>query len=60
MAWPKLSAMKSRNGRRARTTLLMLPAHITTHVVMMIAAKNGVVKIAIDVMTIVNAGRIID
>ena len=29
----------------SRMTLLMLPAQITTHVVMMIAAKNGVMKI---------------
>ena len=33
----------------------MLPARITTHVVMMIAAKNGVMKIVAGAMTIVNA-----
>ena len=33
----------------------MLPAHIATHVVMMIAAKNGVMKIAAGATTIVNA-----
>jgi len=35
--------------------LLVLPAQITTHVVMMIAAKHGVMKIATAATTIVNA-----
>ena len=37
----------------------MLPAHIATHVVMMIAAKNGVMKIATGVTTIANASIMI-
>ena len=39
--------------------LLMLPARIATHIVMMIAMKNGIMKIAIGVTTIVNAGIMI-
>ena len=39
--------------------LLVLPAQIATHVVMMIAVKNGVMKIATSVMTIANAGIMI-
>ena len=39
----------------SRTTLLVLPARITTHVVMMIATKNGVMKIATGATTIMNA-----
>ena len=35
--------------------LLVLPAQITTHVVMMIAAKNGVMKIATGATMIANA-----
>ena len=38
-----------------RTTLLVLPARIATHVMMMIVAKNDVMKIATGVTTIVNA-----
>ena len=34
--------------------MLVLPARIATHVVMMIAAKNGVMKITIGAMTIAN------
>ena len=41
------------------TTLLVLPARIATHVVMMIAANNGVMKIMTSVMTIANAGIMI-
>ena len=33
----------------------MLPTQISTHVVMMIAVKNGVVKIMIGAMMIANA-----
>ena len=36
-------------------TLLMLPARITTHVVMMIATKNGVMNITVGATTIMNA-----
>ena len=38
----------------SRMTLLMLPAWITTHVMMMIATKNGVMKITTGVTTIMN------
>ena len=37
----------------------VLPARITTHVVMMIAAKNDVMKIATGITTIVNASIMI-
>ena len=43
----------------SRTTLLVLPARIATHIVMMIAAKNGVMKIATGVTTIANASIMI-
>ena len=43
----------------SRTTLLVLPAHITTHIVMMIATKNGVMKIAIGITMIANIGLVI-
>jgi len=36
-------------------TLLVLPARITTHIVMMIVEKNGVTKIVTGAMTIMNA-----
>ena len=36
-------------------TLLMLPAQIAIHIVMMITVKNGVMKIAIGATTITNA-----
>ena len=39
----------------SRTTLLVLPARIATHVAMMIAAKNGVIKITTGATTIANA-----
>ena len=39
----------------SRTTLLVLPAQITTHVMMMIAAKNGVMKIAVGATMIANS-----
>ena len=39
--------------------LLMLPAWITTHVVMMITVKNSVMKITTGVMTIANASIMI-
>ena len=35
--------------------MLVLPARIATHVVMMIAVKNDVMKIVTDAMTIANA-----
>ena len=35
--------------------MLVLPARIATHVVMMIAAKNSIMKITIGVTTITNA-----
>ena len=35
--------------------MLVLPARITTHVVMMITTKNGVMKIAIGATMIMNA-----
>ena len=38
----------------SRMTLLVLPARITTHVMMMIATKNGVMKIAAGAATIAN------
>ena len=38
-----------------RMTLLVLPAWITTHVMMMIAMKNNVMKIAVGATMIVNA-----
>jgi len=38
----------------SRMTLLVLPARIATHVVMMIATKNGVMKITIGATTIAN------
>ena len=37
----------------------MLPTHIATHVVMMIAVKNDVMKITTGIMMIVNAGIMI-
>ena len=37
-------------------TLLVLPARIATHVVMMIAMKNNIIKIATGVTMIANAG----
>ena len=43
----------------SRMMLLVLPTRIATHVMMMIAAKNGVMKIAIGVTTIGNAGIMI-
>jgi len=39
--------------------LLMLPARIATHVVMMIALKNDVMRIATGVTTIMNIGIMI-
>ena len=39
----------------SRLMLLVLPAQITTHVVMMIAAKNGIMKITVGTTMIVNA-----
>ena len=39
----------------SRTTLLVLPARIATHVMMMIATKNGVMKIAAGATTTANA-----
>ena len=39
--------------------LLVLPARIATHVMMMIAVKNSVMKIATGVTTIVNVGIMI-
>ena len=43
----------------SRTTLLVLPSHIATHIMMMIAVKNSVMKIMTGVMTIANAGIMI-
>ena len=39
--------------------MLVLPSHIATHIMMMIAVKNSVMKIATGVMTIANAGIMI-
>jgi len=39
----------------SRMMLLVLPAWIATHVMMMITAKNGIMKIAAGSMTIANA-----
>ena len=39
----------------SRMTLLVLPARIATHVVMMIATKNGILKITTGATTIANA-----
>ena len=39
----------------SRTTLLVLPTWITTHIMMMIATKNVIMKIAVGAMTIANA-----
>ena len=39
--------------------MLVLPARIATHIVMMIAMKNGVMKIVVGATTIVNASIII-
>ena len=38
----------------SRMMLLVLPARIATHVMMMIATKNGIMKIAADATMIVN------
>ena len=43
----------------SRMMLLMLLAWIAIHVVMMIATKNGVMKIVVGAMMIVNAIRTI-
>ena len=39
----------------SRMTLLVLPAWIATHVMMMIAAKNGIIKITTGTTMIANA-----